>query len=108
MFNRILKLSSAAAICGALLFLAIRFGGIDPVGVLVGLSVVLPASLIGAWRMRPPIDPQARALEDSSGSEESEGDWGWDASLYADPAQRESEGAGCRVMPRSSNSGSRW
>jgi hypothetical protein len=41
---------------------ALSFGA-DPVGLLVGLSLVIPATLYGAWRTRPPIDPHAPALD---------------------------------------------
>lgn len=36
--------------------------GAHPIGLLVGLSVVVPASIIGAWRARPPITPDAPSL----------------------------------------------
>lgn len=78
---------------GALLFAAIRFGGIDPIGVLVGLSVVLPASVIGAWRIRPPIDPEAGPVDDFEARgrdpRDGPGDWGWDAVLYAEPQDQD-------------------
>lgn len=34
----------------------------DPVGLLVGLSLIMPAGVIEAWRNRPAIDPNAPAL----------------------------------------------
>lgn len=37
--------------------------GADPVGLVVGLSLVLPAAFAEAWRVRPPIDPNAPALD---------------------------------------------
>lgn len=40
---------------------ALAFGA-DPVGLLVGLSIIIPASVIEAWRTRPAIDPNAPAL----------------------------------------------
>ena len=40
---------------------ALSFGA-DPVGLLVGLSLIMPAALIEAWRTRPPVDPGAPAL----------------------------------------------
>jgi hypothetical protein len=40
---------------------ALYFGA-DPVGLLVGLSIIIPATLIEAWRTRPTIDPDAPAL----------------------------------------------
>lgn len=40
---------------------ALAFGA-DPLGLIVGLSLILPAAVIEAWRTRPPIDPTAGAL----------------------------------------------
>ena len=36
----------------------------DPVGLLVGLSIVVPAVLIEAWRSRPAVDPSAPSLRE--------------------------------------------
>jgi hypothetical protein len=36
--------------------------GAHPIGLLIGVSMVVPAALIGAWILRPPIDPSAPAL----------------------------------------------
>jgi hypothetical protein len=36
--------------------------GAHPIGLLIGVSTIVPASLIGAWVMRPPIDPAAPSL----------------------------------------------
>jgi len=36
--------------------------GAHPVGLLIGLSLVMPVSIGVAWRNRPPIDPNAPAL----------------------------------------------
>jgi len=36
--------------------------GADPLGLLLGLSLVVPAVLIHAWRTRPAVDPDAPAL----------------------------------------------
>jgi hypothetical protein len=47
----------AIGICTALYF------GADPVGLLIGLSLMIPAAVIEAWRSRPAIDPQAPALD---------------------------------------------
>ena len=41
---------------------AIHFGA-DPVGLTVGLSLIMPAVVIEAWRARPPIDENAPGLE---------------------------------------------
>lgn len=36
--------------------------GAHPIGLLIGVSTIVPAALIGAWVMRPPIDPSAPSL----------------------------------------------
>jgi hypothetical protein len=36
--------------------------GADPIGLLIGLSLIMPAAVIVAWRNRPAIDPDAPAL----------------------------------------------
>jgi hypothetical protein len=36
--------------------------GAHPIGLLVGLSLMVPAAVIGAWRSRPPIQPDAPVL----------------------------------------------
>ncbi|HSJ98550.1 MAG TPA: hypothetical protein VLC53_15860 [Myxococcota bacterium] len=36
--------------------------GAHPIGLLLGVSTVVPAVLIGAWWLAPPIDPNAPAL----------------------------------------------
>lgn len=36
--------------------------GADPVGLLVGLSLIMPATVIEAWRTRPAVDPDAPCL----------------------------------------------
>ena len=36
--------------------------GAHPLGLLLGLSLVMPATLWVAWRNRPPVDPHAPAL----------------------------------------------
>jgi hypothetical protein len=50
---------------GGVIFLALR-GGIDAAGLLVGLSLVVPASLLAAWRARPPVLADAPALAPES------------------------------------------
>ena len=72
-------LAMRLGLVGALLYGAVRLG-IDPIGLLLGLSVILPASVLGAIRMRPAIDPNAGPVED----EPADTDWGWDARLYRD------------------------
>ncbi len=49
-------------------FLVVGIGGglalgADPLGLIVGLSLVMPTALWIAWRNRPPIDPGATALD---------------------------------------------
>jgi hypothetical protein len=44
-------------ICSLLYF------GADPIGLLIGLSLMMPAVVIEAWRTRPAIDPNAPALD---------------------------------------------
>ncbi len=74
----LLLLAMRLGLVGVLLYFAVRLGA-DPVGLLIGLSVILPASVIGAFQMRPTFDPEAAPL-----SEEEPVDWGWDAGLYRD------------------------
>jgi hypothetical protein len=50
----------------ALLAVALAFAfesGAHPTALVLGISLVVPATVIGAWRMRPPIDPNAPALD---------------------------------------------
>lgn len=42
---------------------AALYFGADPAGLLVGLSLIMPAAVIEAWRTRPAIDPDAPALD---------------------------------------------
>lgn len=49
-------------------FLAVAIGiatkaDVDPTALCVGLSLVLPAAFLEAWRTRPPFDPNAPALD---------------------------------------------
>lgn len=37
--------------------------GADPVGLLIGLSLIMPAAVVEAWRARPAVDPDAPALD---------------------------------------------
>jgi hypothetical protein len=41
---------------------AALWAGAHPVGLLIGLSLILPLVVVEAWRTRPPIDPAAAAL----------------------------------------------
>jgi hypothetical protein len=52
------------------LFFALQ-AGIHPAGLLIGLSLIMPAVVLAAWRARPAIDPSAQALPDDDPS--------WDA-----------------------------
>ena len=36
--------------------------GAHPVGLVTGLSLIIPAAIIEAWRARPPVDPHAAPL----------------------------------------------
>lgn len=36
--------------------------GAHPIGLLIGVSTIVPAALLGAWLMRPPVDPSAPCL----------------------------------------------
>lgn len=44
------------------IFAALQFGA-DPVGLVIGLSLMMPAAVIEAWRTRPPIDENAPAID---------------------------------------------
>jgi hypothetical protein len=48
-------------VLGGLVWAALAFGA-HPVGLLLGLSLVVPAVLFAAWRVRPAPDPSASAL----------------------------------------------
>ena len=53
---------------------ALHFGA-DPVGLLIGLSIIMPAVIIEAWRTRPAVDPQAPALDPEDPAWESWNPW---------------------------------
>jgi hypothetical protein len=58
---------------GAVIFFALR-AGIHPVGLVVGLSLIVPATILAAWQARPPILADAPALAPD------DADWErWDA-----------------------------
>lgn len=46
------------------------YAGAHPVGLVIGLSLIIPAAIVEAWRSRPSIDPNAPALDPD--------DEGWD------------------------------
>ncbi len=50
------------ALLSAVIFVALYVGA-HPVGLLIGLSLIMPAVIVDAWRNRPLIDPDAPALE---------------------------------------------
>jgi hypothetical protein len=53
---------------------ALSFGA-DPAGLLVGLSLIMPAAVIEAWRTRPRVDPNAPALDPDDPSWEAWNPW---------------------------------
>jgi hypothetical protein len=46
-----------------LVILAAMVLGTHPIGLVIGLSLMVPAVIIEAWRARPAIDPMAPALD---------------------------------------------
>jgi hypothetical protein len=46
---------------------ALYFGA-DAAGLLIGLSLIMPATIIEAWRSKPPDDPNAPRLDDDDPS----------------------------------------
>lgn len=52
----------AIGICAALYF------GADAAGLLIGLSLIMPATIIETWRARPAVDPNAPRLADDDPS----------------------------------------
>jgi len=64
--------------------------GADPVGLLLGLSLIMPTTLWVAWRNRPPVDPSAPALDPDDPSWER---WNpWLAREQSEPEDDEDEG----------------
>ena len=49
------------SIC-ATVIMAVLYFGADPLGLVIGLSLIVPAVIIEAWRVRPAIDPDAPSL----------------------------------------------
>jgi len=41
---------------------AALYFGADPVGLLIGLSIIMPAAIVEAWRNRPAVDPDAPSI----------------------------------------------
>jgi hypothetical protein len=63
--------------------------GAHPVGLVIGLSLIMPAAVIEAWRHRPPVEPDAPRLAAD------DPDWDrWDAWLAreTEPAEDGEEG----------------
>jgi hypothetical protein len=54
---------------------AALYFGAHPVGLLIGLSLIMPAAVIEAWRARPPVDPSAPALAEDDPSWERWNAW---------------------------------
>jgi hypothetical protein len=50
------------SILALVIFGAMHFGA-DPIGLVIGLSLMVPAVLIEAWRARPKVDADAPALD---------------------------------------------
>ncbi len=69
---------------------AALYFGADALGLLIGLSLIVPATLFEAWRSRPPSDPNAPRLPDDDPS------WdGWNPWLAREsaPTAEAEEGA---------------
>jgi len=64
-------------ILGTAIFLTMRAGG-NPIALLIGLSIAMPATLIDAWLNRPPIlDPATLPVFLDDGIDEGEDDRLW-------------------------------
>jgi hypothetical protein len=74
----------AVGICAALYF------GADAAGLLIGLSLVMPATIIETWRSRPPIDPNAPRLADDDPSWDRWNPWLARESTASDEHEEES------------------
>jgi hypothetical protein len=73
------------ALLGAVIFLVLR-AGVNAAGLLVGLSLVIPAAVLAAWRARPPILADAPALAPD------DGEWDrWNPWLARERAERDPE-----------------
>jgi hypothetical protein len=73
----------ATGICAALYF------GADAAGLLIGLSLIMPATVIEAWRSRPPVDPSAPRLDDDDPSWDRWNPWLARESRVSDEADEE-------------------
>ena len=74
----------AIGICAALYF------GADAAGLLIGLSLIMPATLIEAWRSRPPVDANAPCLDEDDPSWDRWNPWLARESSVRDEAEEES------------------
>ena len=74
----------ATGICAALYF------GADAAGLLIGLSLIMPATVIEAWRSRPPIDANAPRLDDDDPSWDRWNPWLARESKVRDEGEEES------------------
>jgi len=71
------------------IFAALYFGA-DAVGLLIGLSLIMPATIIETWRSRPPIDPNAPRLADDDPSWDDWNPWLARESTASDEHEEES------------------
>jgi hypothetical protein len=70
--------------------IAALYLGADAVGLVAGLSLIVPATVIETWRSRPPIDPNAPRLDDDDPSWDR---WNpWLARESVSSEEREEEG----------------
>ena len=74
----------ATGICAALYF------GADAAGLLIGLSLIMPATVIEAWRSRPPVDVNAPHLDDDDPSWDRWNPWLARESKVRDEGEEES------------------
>jgi hypothetical protein len=74
----------ATGICAALYF------GADAAGLLIGLSLIMPATVIEAWRSRPPVDTSAPRLDDDDPSWDRWNPWLARESKVRDEGEEES------------------
>lgn len=74
----------AIGICAALYF------GANAAGLLIGVSLIMPATVIEAWRSRPPIDESAPRLDDDDPSWDRWNPWLARESNASDESEEES------------------
>jgi len=74
----------ATGICAALYF------GADAAGLLIGLSLIMPATVIEAWRSRPQVDENAPRLDDDDPSWDRWNPWLARESKVRDEGEEES------------------